>query len=87
MDFRLKGTREQVAVWVEVLRGALDVQSVSAFRPWTRDDPLSKVGAVYVTAELRLEDARRVVQATATRLDNGQAALPAAPRRRRRQLR
>ncbi|ACU35570.1 hypothetical protein [Actinosynnema mirum] len=52
MKIRVTGTREETAATVTVLRSVLDVHETSSWRAWTRHDPLSKVGAVYVTAEL-----------------------------------
>lgn len=76
MRIRLNSTREECEAYVDQLRQVFDVLDVSSFKPWTRDDPDSKLGAVYVTLEL---PRNVVVRATAERVPE----LPAAPRRRR----
>lgn len=76
MRLRLNGTEDECAAYVAVFRQAFDVLDVSRFNPWTRHDPHSKLGAVYVTLEL---PSSTVIRATAERLPE----LPAADRRRR----
>ncbi len=77
MKIRLEGTRAQCDAWVTAFRSSdeFEVLDVSGFYPWTRRDPLSKLGAVYVTLELA---SGTVIQATAERVPE----LPARPRRR-----
>lgn len=76
MRIRLNHTREECEAYVAALRTTFDVLDVSAFKPWTRDDPDSKIGAVYVTLDL---PRNAPIRATAERIPE----LPAAPRRRR----
>jgi hypothetical protein len=80
MRIRLTGTREQTGLWVDEFRRTFDVQHVGAFTPWTRRDDQSKIGAVYIDAELRPE---KPIQATARRLDQH---TPVPQPRNRRQL-
>lgn len=77
MKIRLNGTREECDAYVTAFRNSdeFEVLDASGFYPWTRRDPLSKLGAVYVTLEL---PRGAVVQATAERVSE----LPAGPRRR-----
>lgn len=54
MKIRITGTREQCAEFTAKLRtsGICEVLAVSNFRPWTRNDPASKIGSVYIEAAL-----------------------------------
>lgn len=52
MRIRVTGTREECAAVVDVLRSEMEVRSAGSWRGWTRDDPNSLIGAVYVDAEL-----------------------------------
>ncbi|WP_367128341.1 hypothetical protein [Saccharothrix sp. HUAS TT1] len=52
MKIGLTGTREECAAAVDLLRSSFDVREASSWRAWTRNDPLSTNGAVYVEADL-----------------------------------
>jgi hypothetical protein len=75
MRIRLNDTREECEAYVAALRTAFEVLYVTPFKPWTRDDPDSKLGAVYVTLELPRD---APIRATAERIPE----LPADTRRR-----
>jgi len=83
MRIRLVATEPELTVWINLLRTVFDVQHASPFKPWTRNDPLSQLGCVYLDAELNPADQARIVRATATRLDQHE---PVAKPRRRHEL-
>lgn len=52
MKIRLTGTREECEKAYELMTCCSEVLSRSSWHPWLRDDPSSKIGAVYLEVRL-----------------------------------